>query len=96
MEMVGGKGVLIVMRGRNRMTLDRRIPTMPGRSVSGFYRPGRHCLHQARGAVRGSRNRMKGELHPAKNRLSGGLRHLVRTFLHVGDSVEWLFLFEGG
>ena len=32
-----------VMRGRSRITVDPRIPTMPGRSTSGFYRPGRHC-----------------------------------------------------
>ena len=43
----GGRGVLIVMDGRSRMTIDPRIPTMPGRSMSGFHRPGRHCLHQS-------------------------------------------------
>ena len=26
------------------MTVDPRIPTMPGRSMSGFHRPGRYCL----------------------------------------------------
>ena len=35
-------GVLIIMHGRSRMTIDSRIPTMPGRSPSGFHRPGRH------------------------------------------------------
>ena len=47
----GGRGgVLIIMHGRGRMmTIDPRTPTMPGRGTSGFYRPGRHCLHQARG-----------------------------------------------
>ena len=54
------------MHGRSRMTIDPRIPTMPGRSTSGFHRPGRHRLHQARSAVRCSASRMKGELHPAK------------------------------
>ena len=29
------------------MTIDSRIPTMPGRSTSNFHQPGRHCLHQA-------------------------------------------------
>ena len=29
------------MHGRNPMTLDPRIPTMAGRSMSGFHRPGR-------------------------------------------------------
>ena len=28
---------------------------------------------------------MKGELHPIKNRLGGGPRHLVRIFLHTDD-----------
>ena len=37
----GGSGsVLNIMHG-NRMTVDPRIPTMPGRSASGFQRPGR-------------------------------------------------------
>ena len=33
-------------------TIDPRIPTTPGRSTSGFQKPGRHCVHQARGAVK--------------------------------------------
>ena len=28
------------------MTIDPRIPTMPGRSTSGFHRPGRHCTER--------------------------------------------------
>ena len=43
-----GGGVLIVMHGRSRTTIDPRIPAMPGRSTSGFHRPCRHCLHEAR------------------------------------------------
>ena len=38
--------------------------------MSGFHRPGSHCLHQARSAVRCSASRRKGELHPTQNRLS--------------------------
>ena len=41
-------GVLIIMHGRSRMTVDPRIPTMPGRSTSGFHQTGRRCSHQAR------------------------------------------------
>ena len=41
------------MHGRSRMTIDPHIPTIPGRSMSGFHRPGRHCLHQAGVAGRG-------------------------------------------
>ena len=47
--MGGGGGGLDIMHGRSRMTLlDPHIPTISGRSTSGFHRPGRHCsLHQA-------------------------------------------------
>ncbi|CAM9135983.1 unnamed protein product [Laminaria digitata] len=34
------------MHGRSRMTMDPRIPTMPGRSASGFHPPGRHLPHK--------------------------------------------------
>ena len=76
-----GEGVLMVMHGRSRMTIEPRIPTMPGWSTSGFHRPGRHSSGQARSAVRCLASRVKGELRPAIYRLWGGLRHLVRTFL---------------
>ena len=62
-------GVLIDSHGRSRMTVDPRTPTMPGQSTSGFHRPGRHCLRQGRSAVSCWASRMKGELHPTKNRL---------------------------
>ena len=61
-----GGGCTQVVHGRSRMTVDPRIPTMPGRSTLGFHQTGRHCLHQARSAVRCSASRMKGELHPSK------------------------------
>ena len=32
-------GVLIIMHGRSRVTIDPRVPTMPGRSASRFHRP---------------------------------------------------------
>ena len=46
-------GCTDVMHGRSRMTLDARasLYTMPGWSTSGFHRPGRHCLHQARSSA---------------------------------------------
>ena len=56
----GGAGGTQLVHGRGRMTIDPCIPTMPGRSTSGFHRPGRHYLHQARSAVRCSASRMKG------------------------------------
>ena len=31
-----------------------------------------------------SASRMKGELHPTKNHMPGGLWHLVQIFLHIG------------
>ena len=73
------------------MTIDPRIPTMSGRSTSGFHQPGRHCLNQARSAVRCWASRMKGELHPSKNRWQEGLRHLVPTFLLTDDSANELY-----
>ena len=42
------RNVFDLMHGRSRMTVDPRIPTMPGRSMLGFHRPGKHCLHHAR------------------------------------------------
>ena len=36
-EVVGGGGVLIVMHGRSRISIDVRIRTLPGRSTSGFF-----------------------------------------------------------
>ena len=38
----GGEGVLIIMHGRSRMTIDPRIPTIPARNTLGFHRPGRY------------------------------------------------------
>ena len=35
---------VLIINGRSLMTIDPRIPTMPGRSTSGFHRPGRHRL----------------------------------------------------
>ena len=40
----GRPGVLDIMHCRSRMTIDPRIPTMSGRSTSGFYPPGRQTL----------------------------------------------------
>ena len=62
-------GCTHVMDGGSRVTMDPHIPTVPGRSTSDFHRPGRHCLHQARSAVRCSASRMKSGLHPTKNSL---------------------------
>ena len=61
----GGGGCTKCVHDRSRMTIDPRIPVMPGRSTSGFRQPGRHCLHHARSAVEFLASRMKGELHPS-------------------------------
>ena len=55
-----GGGCTHVIHGRSRTTVDPRITTMPGRIASGFHGPGRHCLHQARSAVRCWASRMEG------------------------------------
>ena len=44
----GCSHVLMFMHGRSGMTIDPWIPAISGRSTSGFHRPGRHSLHQAR------------------------------------------------
>ena len=78
------------MYGRSRMTTDPRIPTMQGRNTSCFHRLGRPRLHQARIAVRCWASRMKGELHPTRNRF------LRRIFLHMDDSVNESISFQRG
>ena len=45
---------------------------MSGRSTSGFHQPGRHCLHQARSAVRCSASRMY-QQHFISSVLGGGV-----------------------
>ena len=62
------KYVVDLMHNRSRRTIDPPFSTMPGRIMSGFHRPGRHFLHQARNAVRCLASRIKGELHLTKNR----------------------------
>ena len=66
-----GGGVLDLMHGRarSRITIDPRIRTTPGRSISGFHRPARHCFHQARSSAGCPASRMKGALRPTKNRM---------------------------
>ena len=63
-----GRGGIQFVHGHSRMTIDPRNPTMRGPRTLGFHQPDRHCLYQARSAVRCSASRMKGELHPSKNR----------------------------
>ena len=77
------------MYGRSRMTIEIRIATVPGRSTSGFHQPGRHCLNQARSAVRRSACLMEGEVHPTQESFVRRiLAHLVRTVLRMDGSVE--------
>ena len=93
----GWRGGIHFVHGRSRMTMDPRIPSMPGRSTSGFHPPGRHCLNhclnQARSAVRCSASCMKGELHPSKNRSNDGLVDLVPIFVLMDDSANELLCF---
>ena len=46
------------MHGRSRITIDPRIPTMPGRSRSGFHQPGKTLL-----APSAKRREVVGESH---------------------------------
>ena len=84
--MAKGRGcgcVLNAMHGRSRMTKDPRIPTMQGRSTSGFHQAGSACLHQEHEAPCGVRR------VPIKQPL------VRRTFLQIDDSVELTILFSG-
>ena len=74
-----GEGMyLIFIHGRSRMTIDPRILTMPGRSMSGFHRPGRHYLHQARSAVKCSASRLSRGGGGGARRIHAG-PHAVHT-----------------
>ena len=73
-----GGSILDIMHGRRLMTID---PCMPERSTLGCHRPGRQWLlaPSARRNVRCQASRMKGELHPTKNRYGGGCSCLWMT-----------------
>ena len=53
-----GRGVIISCIARSRMTTDPGIPTIPGRSTSGFHGSGRHHFHQRRSAIMCSASRV--------------------------------------
>ena len=79
-----GGGVLIIMHGRSRMTIEPRIPAMPGRSTSGFtYQTDVACTKREAPSA----SRVKGELHPTKSRLRS-TPAFVRNFLHKDGSIE--------
>ena len=61
-----GCGVFDILHIRSKMTLASLQCRDGTRRV--FADHGRHCLHEARGAVRRSVSRVKGDLHPFKNR----------------------------
>ena len=76
------------MHDRCRMTMDTRIPTTSGRRTLGLHRQGRHCLHQARGAVGCWASRMKGFVASYEEPL------WRRMFLHMDNSVNSCFFLE--
>ena len=59
--------MLDIMHCCSHTTMDSGIPTMPGQSMSGLYRPSRHCLDKAGRAIRYPASRMKGGLRTGKN-----------------------------
>ena len=78
------EGCARAMHGRGRRIIDPRLLTMLRRSAPGFHRPGRHCLHQARSAVRCWSSRMKGALHPTENPATGEWGgSLLRSFPYL-------------
>ena len=60
-----------LMHVRSRMNIKPSIHTMPGRHMLGVHRPGRHCSHQAKSAMRYSAGSTSNELHPTKNLTRG-------------------------
>ena len=80
-----GWGCTHLRRSRRLKTIDPRISTMPGRSTSGFRRPGRHRVRQARTAVRYSASHVtEGALHPAKEPLARRASAPCAYFLACG------------
>ena len=53
-----GRGGVHFVHGGSRMTVDPRIPTLPGWSASCFHQPGRHLL-----APSAKRREVFGESH---------------------------------
>ena len=79
----GSGGGTHVTHSRSCMPIDPRIPTMPWRSTSAFFTNQADIERAKGGAPSGAINQsiainkrvacMKGELHPTKNQLRGGL-----------------------
>ena len=68
------------MHGCSRMAIESRIPTLPGRSMSGFHRQGRYCLHQARSAVRSTIQGFRKNLPAAEVRtVSSTYRRVLKS-----------------
>ena len=84
-----GCGVLIIMHGRSGMTIGPRLPTMPGRSTSGFHRSGR-----LRGGWSGASVGVGVclECREGRGRVGGegvGMREGVEFEFVEGGRVEW-------
>ena len=47
-----GGACTLSMYSHSHLTINPRIPTLPGRSTSNFHRPGGCCMFQARSAVK--------------------------------------------
>ena len=67
----GGGWVIVVMHGRSLSDHTPSHPVTAGTEHVGFLQKRQTLLSQARSAMRCSAIRMKGELHPTKNRLGG-------------------------
>ena len=79
------------VHSRSGMTIDPRMPTMPGQSTRRvFHRPGRHCLHQARspmgGGARGLAQMASCILERATGEVGDDFGTLAGTFLQIDGS----------
>lgn len=77
-------GGLDILHDKIGTIVNPRIPFILGRSTSGIYRQGRHCLHQSRSALSGSASFMYGKLTPSKSHVLDGLAY--------GLHYQWLTL----
>ena len=95
----GGVYSFRAYHSRSAKGIDPHIPAMPGRSTSGFQRPGRHCVHQARHTVRCSTSHMKGGLYyikePLVERTSAPFAYLLARRVTALDSLFVFFVWRG-
>ena len=85
---MGGGGGTHLMHSRSLKTIDSHPYNGGTEHVGGFPTKKVLLAPRAKHSELFGESRVKGKLHPTKNHLWGGLRHLVPTFLLVDDNVK--------